>query len=88
MMDIFIYYLYHEIVNDRTKYPKAVPFVDLPYEMVEFLIKKCQKVFEDEKALVSFEAPVKIFGDIHGQYTELLHMLKEMADKNKNEQQD
>lgn len=41
MMDIFIYYLYHEIVNDRTKYPKAVPFVDLPYEMVEFLIKKC-----------------------------------------------
>lgn len=84
-MDVIIYYLYHEIVTDRTKYPKAVPFVDLPIEMIEFLIKKCQKVFEDEKSLVSFEAPVKIFGDIHGQYTELLHMLKEMADKNKND---
>jgi len=40
-------------------------------------------VFEEEKALVSFEAPVKIFGDIHGQYNDLLHMLKEMSDKNK-----
>ena len=66
IMDVIIYYLYHEIVTDRTKYPKAVPFVDLPLEMIEFLIKKAQKVFEDEKSLVSFEAPVKIFGDLHG----------------------
>ena len=40
IMDVIIYYLYHEIVTDRTKYPKAVPFVDLPIEMIEFLIKK------------------------------------------------
>jgi hypothetical protein len=40
-------------------------------------------VFEDERALVEFEAPVKIFGDIHGQYSDLLHMFKEMADKAK-----
>lgn len=33
--------------------------------------------------MVSLEAPVKIFGDIHGQYSDMLHMLKEMADKNK-----
>ena len=51
-MDLIIYYLYYEIVNDKTKYPKNVPVVDLPYEMVEFLIKKAQKVFEDEKALI------------------------------------
>ncbi len=86
IMDVIIYYLYHDIVSDRTKYPKSVPFVDLPYEMVEFLIKKVQKCFEDEKPLVQFEAPVKIFGDIHGQYTDLLHMFKEMGDKNKQEQ--
>jgi len=65
-MDVIIYYLYYEIVTDRQKYPKSVPFVDLPIEMIEFLIKKVQKVFEEEKSLVSFEAPVKIFGDIHG----------------------
>jgi hypothetical protein len=52
IMDVIIYYLYHDIITDKTKYPKSVPFVDLPYEMVEFLIKKVQKVFEDEKPLV------------------------------------
>ena len=86
IMDTIIYYLYHDIVTDRTKYPKAVPFVDLPIEMIEFLLKRAQKVFEEEKSLVSFEAPVKIFGDLHGQFSEFIHMLKEMADKNKNEQ--
>ena len=40
IMDTVIYYLYHEIVTDRTKYPKAVPFVDLPIEIIEFIIKK------------------------------------------------
>jgi hypothetical protein len=40
IMDVIIYYLYHDIVTDRSKYPKAVPFVDLPLEMIEFLIKK------------------------------------------------
>ena len=52
IMDTIIYYLYHEIVTDRTKYPKNVPFVDLPIEIIDFLIKKVQKVFEEEKALV------------------------------------
>ena len=65
-MDVIIYYLYHDIVNDRTKYPKSVPFVDLPIEMIEYLIKKTQKTLEEERSLVQFEAPVKIFGDIHG----------------------
>ena len=51
-MDVIIYYLYYDIVMDRQKYPKAVPFVDLPKEMIDFLIKKAQKVFEDEKPLV------------------------------------
>jgi len=40
IVDMIIYYLYHEIVNDRSKYPKAVPFVDFPVEIIEFLIKK------------------------------------------------
>ena len=51
-MDVIIYYLYYDIVFDRTKYPRSVPFVELPTEMIEFLIKKVQKNFEDEKALI------------------------------------
>jgi len=88
IMDVIIYYLYYDIVYDKNKYPKNVPIVDLPQEMIEFLIKRAQKIFEEQKALIQFEAPVKIFGDIHGQYTDLLHMFKEMGDKNKSEQQD
>ena len=88
IMDIIIYYLYYDIVLDRSKFPKSVPFVDLPIEMIEFLIKKVQRCFEDERALVQFEAPVRIFGDIHGQYSDLLHMFKEMGQKNKQEQCD
>ena len=82
-MDVVIYYLYYDIICDKSKFPRCVPFVDLPIEMIEFLIKKCQKIFEEEKALIQFEAPVKIFGDIHGQFVDLLHMFKEMSDKNK-----
>ena len=40
VMDVIIYYLYYDIVFDKAKYPKNVPFVDLPYELIEFLIKK------------------------------------------------
>jgi len=84
-MDVIIYYLYYDIVNDKTKYPRNVPFVNLPIEIIDYLIKKVTKVFESEKSLVEFEAPVKIFGDIHGQYSDLLHMFKEMSDKNKDQ---
>ena len=88
VIDVMIYYLYYDIVFDRQKYPKSVPLVDFPIEMVEFLIKKAQKVFEDEKPLCVFEAPVKIFGDIHGQFSDLLQMFKEMADKKTRENSD
>ena len=44
VIDVMVYYLYYDIVFDRQKYPKAVPLVDFPIEMIEFLIKKVQKV--------------------------------------------
>ena len=40
VIDVMIYYLYYDIVFDRQKYPKSVPLVDFPIEMIEFLIKK------------------------------------------------
>ena len=38
-MDVIIYYLYYDIITNKAKYPKSVPFVDLPIEIVEHLIK-------------------------------------------------
>ena len=39
IMDVVIYYLYYNIITDKTKYPKNVPYVGLPIEMIEFIIK-------------------------------------------------
>ena len=52
IMDVIIYYLYYDIVFDKSKYPKNVPFVDLPTEVIEFLIKRVTRIFEDMKPLV------------------------------------
>ena len=52
IMDVIIYYLYYEIVNDKRKYPKNVPFVDLPQEIISFLLKKVTRIFEEEKPLL------------------------------------
>ena len=52
ILDVIIYYLYYDIVLDKSKYPKAVPFVDLPIEIIDWLIKKVQSIFAEEKALV------------------------------------
>ena len=40
ILDVIIYYLYYEIVSDKRKYPKNVPFVDLPQEIIDHLLKK------------------------------------------------
>ena len=52
IMDVIIYYLYYDIVMDKQKYPKNIPMIDLPIEIIEFLIKKVSKLFEEERALV------------------------------------
>ena len=45
IMDIIIYYLYYDIISNKAKYPKNVPYIDLPIEMIEYLIKSVQNVF-------------------------------------------
>ena len=39
IMDVIIYYLYYDIITNKGKYPKNVPYIDLPIEMIEYLIK-------------------------------------------------
>ena len=40
--------------------------VKLDQKAIKFLIEEAVKIFENEKMLLELEAPIKIFGDVHG----------------------
>jgi hypothetical protein len=72
--DVLIFYLFYDIVNDKGKYPDNVPRVDLPQQLVNRAIKYAQLIFKNEQPLVEVQVPVKIFGDLHGQFSDLLEI--------------
>ena len=41
---------------------------------IDYLYKKCKKIFMDQEVLLELEAPIKICGDIHGQYYDLIRI--------------
>ena len=45
---------------------------DLDVEVVLELIARCSKIVEEQPMVLRVEAPVKVFGDIHGQYQDLM----------------
>jgi serine/threonine-protein phosphatase PP1 catalytic subunit len=46
--------------------------VDLKLPEVKYLIEKLREIFISQPVLLDLEAPLKIVGDIHGQYYDLL----------------
>lgn len=50
--------------------------VKLDSKAIKWLIDEATKIFSAEKMLVEIEAPVKIFGDVHGQYFDLFRLLE------------
>ena len=50
--------------------------VKLDSKAIKFLIDESIKVFSKEKMLLDIEAPVKIFGDVHGQYFDLFRLFE------------
>lgn len=48
--------------------------VDLKEEEIKMLIDKSLAIIKDQKMLVELEAPIKVCGDIHGQYYDLLRI--------------
>ncbi|KAH9362289.1 hypothetical protein HPB48_002267 [Haemaphysalis longicornis] len=50
--------------------------VDLAEAEVRGLCLKSREIFLDQPTLLELEAPLKIVGDIHGQYTDLLRLLE------------
>jgi len=49
--------------------------VNLKLHEVKYLIEKSREIFISQPVLLDLEAPLKIVGDIHGQYWDLLRLL-------------
>jgi len=50
--------------------------VQLRVNEVRYLIEKCREIFICQPVLLDLEAPLKIVGDIHGQYYDLLRLFE------------
>ena len=50
--------------------------VKIDTKTIKYLIEESAKVFSSEKMLIEIEAPVKIFGDVHGQYFDLFRLFE------------
>ena len=46
--------------------------IDLNERAVRWLIREAQAIFKREPALLELEAPVKVCGDFHGQFHDML----------------
>ena len=55
---------------------KPNKLVNLTLDEIELLCSKVQKIFEKQPVLLEISAPIKICGDIHGQYSDLLHLFE------------
>ncbi|KAJ1638489.1 Metallo-dependent phosphatase-like protein [Pavlovales sp. CCMP2436] len=58
--------------------PPDQPFEFSPHELVE-LCEYAEAVLRDEPTLLELSAPIKIFGDIHGQYPDLMRLFAEFG---------
>lgn len=61
-----------------TPSPPGQPFEFSPHELVE-LCEHAEAVLRDEPTLLKLGAPIKIFGDIHGQYPDLMRLFAEFG---------
>jgi len=66
------------IISRLEKYSSKTPDgkVELKLHEVKFLIEKSREIFISQPVLLELEAPLKIVGDIHGQYTDLLRLFE------------
>lgn len=55
---------------------KSNKIVNLSEEEITYLCVEAAKIFESQPMLLEIKAPVKICGDIHGQYTDLLSLFE------------
>ena len=67
-----------EIITKLRNFSKPRDYKDAPlsFNEVEFLIASTIEIFSDQPCLLEVEAPIKIVGDIHGQYSDLLKIFE------------
>ena len=57
-------------VNKPVESETSIFFLD--NKTIKSLIKQCTKIVKEQPMVLKVEAPVKVFGDIHGQYHDLM----------------
>lgn len=70
--DIASYFIEH-LLRPKT-YVNLAPDAEFPFKPEEILdlVRQAQEVIEKQPMLMRIEAPAKVFGDIHGQYSDLM----------------
>jgi len=46
----------------------------LEQKAIKFIIDESAKIFMSEKMLLDLEAPIKVFGDVHGQFFDVFRL--------------
>ena len=73
-MKIYVYNILERLLAVRGNKPGKT--VDLKEEEIKYLIDKSLPLFKESKMLIELEAPLRVCGDIHGQYYDLLRIFE------------
>ena len=51
----------------------------IPIDSIDWILRQVRTLFLKEPMMIAAEAPMKIVGDIHGQYKDLLNIFKRLV---------
>ena len=69
MLDIVIFQLL------EAKTFKVGTFIDIHEKSIKYIVKEAVEVFKNESTLLELESPLKITGDFHGQFYDLIRLM-------------
>jgi len=70
----------HLLLGERANKPNECRSVPIPESQLELLCQQVRSVFADQPMLLELDAPMKVAGDIHGQYYDLLRLFEYSGD--------